>query len=154
MKKIIHFSFFIVFALTTAFIFSNSMRSADVSGLASAPFVDLAEKFLRFFHLPMPADLTYAVRKAAHITEFALQSFFFCGWFLTGKRYFPSCIIYVMFAGLLTACTDELIQVFFDGRGSMVQDIFIDFAGTCGALLMMLIFWFLFGRRSRRRHIF
>lgn len=152
MKKIMQIMFFILFVGTTVFIFANSMRSGDESGKASQLFVDFfSNMIIRFGYTPTE-NLSYIVRKMAHFSEFALQSGLLACCFVTGRRYFPSCIIYVMFTGLFSACTDELIQMFFIGRGSMVSDVFIDFAGTCTALFIVFVFWFLFRRKTK--HLF
>lgn len=52
---------------------------------------------------------------------------------------------------MLTALTDETIQLFYDGRGSLVTDVWIDFSGVvmgmiCG-LLFLGLWHLLFGRR-------
>ena len=48
--------------------------------------------------------------------------------------------------GLLAAMADETIQLFSPGRASMVQDVWIDFAGVLAGLL-------LFRLVARRRHL-
>ena len=53
--------------------------------------------------------------------------------------------------GLLTALTDETIQMFSDGRSSQLTDVWLDFSGVCSgvfaALLVLTFFhmmkWFI-----------
>ena len=53
-----------------------------------------------------------------------------------------ACII--MFFGLLTACTDELLQHFVSGRADLVIDIWIDFSGGLIAVLLCFFISVLF----------
>lgn len=132
--------FYIVAACAaTAFIFSNSLKTASVSTESSNTVIKYLEYILVFFGINIQsAKLVHPIRKAAHFTEFFVQGALLSGCF--GGKY-KSRIVYILFSGLLTACTDELIQSFVPGRGSMVSDVFIDFAGTCAAALIMGILY-------------
>ncbi|MBE7015385.1 MAG: VanZ family protein [Ruminococcaceae bacterium] len=134
-KKVV---FRILTVLATAFIFSNSLKTAESSAQSSGNLVKIFDWFLGLFaYHPDINTLQNIVRKTAHFLEFSLQGFLLCGSF-SGK--FKEKTVYVLFFGLLTACVDEYLQLFFEGRGSQIQDVFIDFAGTawglvfCGAI--------------------
>ncbi len=126
----------ILFIIITAFIFWNSAKPAVESSEQSGFLVRAFLKLFPFFSEP---DAIKIVRKSAHITEFfaqaAVMSVFF---FENLKKY----AIYILFAGLLTAVTDEFIQLFAEGRAGMIQDVFIDFSGTVAALAVFLIIYF------------
>lgn len=121
--------FYMILAVgMTVFIFWNSARPADISSRASGFFVTLAEKPLSYIGVRTDRDtMQVIVRKAAHIIEFAVQAMLIACSF-SGK--YKKRIIYILFFGLLTACTDEYIQLFSIGRSGLISDIFIDFAGT------------------------
>ena len=120
--------FIIATVLATLFIFSNSLQSAELSSEASGVLVAAVSKVLSVFGYSPDADtVTYFVRKAAHLSEFTLHGLLLTGCF---SMAFKRRIIYVLFFGLATGCIDEYLQLFSDGRASMVQDVFIDFAGT------------------------
>lgn len=129
--------FILCAVIMTIFIFLNSMENAAVSTAKSDVFTDAIYKALNAANCSAKrSDIVHIVRKTAHILEFAAQSFLiaFC---IDGK--FKKRLIYILFFGLLTACTDEYIQVFSAGRASMIQDVFIDFCGTMiGALCARL----------------
>lgn len=60
-------------------------------------------------------------------------------------------------AGLLTALTDETIQLFSGGRSSQVTDIWIDFGGVVTGMVLALALLWLIGlllgrRRPASRH--
>ena len=132
MKKKIFLSLTIIW---TAFIFFNSAQVGDDSAAMSGFFADIARNILNTVGLGgMDMDtLSYAVRKAAHFTEFFVQSVFVSILLSEYFRKYRSAVIYVLFVGLFTACCDELLQLFVDGRGSAVADVFIDFSGTAAA---------------------
>lgn len=84
------------------------------------------------------------VRKAAHFCEFALLGFELAALFwLRGGLCFQS-LCNAAFASLLTAVTDESIQLFTPERGPQLTDALLDFCGAlCGiataALLITII---------------
>lgn len=142
---------------TVCFIFSNSMKTASVSSGASGRVLALLQKILRHLgHPGLAARLTdHMVRKAAHFCEYALEGFFLLlvTRALAGRhrRLLPY-LSWPALLGVLTALTDETIQLFFDGRGSLVTDVWIDFAGVvtgmAAGLVFLALWWAVFGRRS------
>ena len=126
MKKRLLFIFAAIFA--TLFIFFNSVQEAEISDRNSDVFVDFITDAIKDAgHSPRRLYVTRAVRKSAHILEFALQGLLIAGCFSIPRK---RRIIYILFLGLLTGCIDEFIQLFTPGRSAMIQDIFVDFLGT------------------------
>ena len=134
----------ILTVLWTAFIFFNSAQIGDDSASMSGFFVGIAKKMLSFVGIVNidTENLSYAVRKAAHFTEFFVQSALLSAFIIEIKKKYGEYIIYALFTGLLTACCDELLQMFVEGRGSAVLDVFIDFSGTvlAAAVILTVIF--------------
>lgn len=140
-------TFFIIAAiLATLFIFGNSMLSADHSNregdIVMVPVKKISKTYTGSAELPDIAVVI--VRKSAHILEFALQGFLLAGCF---SGIFKKRIIYVLFFGLMTACIDEFIQLFPEGRSAMIQDVFFDFTGT---VLGLLVFFFIYKLNQKR----
>lgn len=128
--------FIIATILATLFIWGNSIMSANYSDIGSDTIVSVIEKVAKVAGGSVcRKETAVLVRKSAHVLEFALQGFLLAGCFL---GVFKKRIIYVLFFGLMTACIDEFIQLFSDGRSSMIQDVFFDFSG---ALLGLLVFF-------------
>lgn len=126
--------------LATGFIFYNSLKTSAESAASSSVIVDfIVNQFSRFNKNLDYATLTVLIRKLAHVAEFFIQSLFISLFYFFKKSKFSARAVHVMFFGLLTACTDELIQNFVYGRGSLVIDIWIDFAGVILAALFYLI---------------
>lgn len=138
--------FRILAVLATLFIFSNSLKPANLSSEDSGRIVAVVSWFLELFGKSADrAVLQNIVRKIAHFAEFGLQGTLLLGCF--DKKLWDR-VVYVLFFGLLTACTDEFLQLFAEGRGSQIQDVFIDFAGTAAGILFGCAVWYVWRRRK------
>jgi VanZ family protein len=87
------------------------------------------------------------VRKTAHFCEFGLLGceLTLLFWLKSGLSFQNLCNS--AFAALLTAVTDETIQIF-SGRGSQVQDVVLDFAGALTGILFSRL---LVGETEKRK---
>lgn len=120
------FTFFTVFM--TAFIFYNSMQNAVASGESSGRVMTFLNNCCVFFGIT-PFFTQEIVRTMAHLCEFGLLGVLsasaFLSWFgLKLKSTFFS-LFYIVFVSF----TDEIIQLFSDGRAFQFSDIGIDIAG-------------------------
>lgn len=137
------------------FHFSNQ-KASESSEISGSLTYRMAEGVSRMFHFDWNEEtlLKYAgavehpVRKAAHMTEYAVLA-----WILFGN-----CIQYpllqkksYLWAGIgavLYAATDEFHQLFIEGRSGEVGDVLID--GT-GAALGLLFLWIAVSIRNKRK---
>ncbi|MGL5206429.1 MAG: VanZ family protein [Acidaminococcaceae bacterium] len=123
--------------LVMVFIFGNSMMDAVDSNSESGFITSLAQRFLLLLGFQMPpAELHHLIRKCAHFTEFALESFFIAKTFAVFKVCRRTWLPYALLIGLLTAVVDENIQLHSIGRSGQVSDIFLDFSGTVAGVAM------------------
>lgn len=81
-------------------------------------------------------DLNHYVRKLAHVTEYALLGGTLT-WHLNAHTKYKNivfsykyCLIGIL-TGFLYACSDEIHQIFVDGRGAQFKDVLIDTFGVC-----------------------
>ena len=139
-----------VFAVAFAFI--NSLMPAEVSQGESTGVLAFIIRTLE--PLGIQAELTdHLIRKAAHFTEFTVigSLYSLCGYcFFRSKpfHYLPQ----VLFAGLLTALTDETIQLYAEGRSGMITDVWLDFAGIAtGAVAAALLLSLYIKRKYRKK---
>ena len=138
-----------------AFIFSNSMAVADVSSVSSGRVLQLLQAVLRRLGHPALAQrLTmHIVRKMAHFCEYTLEGFLLMLCMRVYSRHPLRHITVPMLAGVLTALTDETIQLFSQGRSSQVTDVWLDsagvLAGILAALLLMGLWRLLFHHRKK-----
>ena len=128
----------IVAFMWLGFIWGNSMLpgadSAAVSGF-------LGELLAKMFG-PKVLEAAFFLQKLAHFTEFSILG----GVLAWNAGLWPVSSSVPVLTGLLAAMADETIQLFSPGRASMVQDVWIDFAGVLAGLL-------LFRLVARRRHL-
>ena len=137
------------------FIFSNSMAVAEVSSVSSGRVLQLLQAVLRRLGMPGLAQrLTmHLVRKLAHFCEYTLEGFLLMLCMRVYSRHPLRHITVPMLAGVLTALTDETIQLFSQGRSSQVTDVWLDsagvLAGILAALLLMGLWRLLFHHRKK-----
>lgn len=137
MKKIIYL---LLSILIIGFIFGNSMMDAANSNSESRFLTFLVQNILNWldFHVPI-AELHHVIRKCAHFTEFALESFFVAKTLSVFRVRQQTLFPYVLLIGLLTAVIDENIQLYSIGRSGQVSDILLDFSGTITGIILALL---------------
>ena len=123
-----------------AFIFSNSMQIGVVSEGASGRVLRLVQRVLTRLGMPgIASRLTdHIVRKLAHFCEYLLEGFLLMLCLRVYTRHFVRHMSWPILGGLLTALTDETIQLFSPGRSSQVLDVWLDFMGVLAGLLVGL----------------
>ena len=149
----------VVFTLALAgciwFIFSNSMAVAQVSSASSGRVLALLQGALRRLGHPALAQrLTqHVVRKMAHFCEYLLEGFLLMLCMRVYSRHPLGHITVPMLGGVLTALTDETIQLYSPGRSSQVTDVWLDsvgvLAGILAALVLMALCRLLFHHRDK-----
>ena len=115
--------------VTLCFIWGNSMVGKEDSASLSQGIT----AWLNGIGIPVTH---YFVRKAAHFCEFGLLG---CELMLLlglGSGVRLQSLSNAAFAALLTAVTDETIQIFSE-RGSQVQDVVLDFSGALTGILFV-----------------
>ena len=131
----------LVLIATLCFIWSNSMVGKE----GSASLSRTVTAWLNGIGIPVTEHF---VRKSAHFCEFGLLGceLILLFWLRSGVHFQNLCN--AAFAALLSAVTDETIQIF-SGRGSQVQDVVLDFSGALtGILLMSFIIQLIEKRKS------
>lgn len=139
-------------------IFWFSHQPADTSSeLSGGLCVELVTAVNENFHLGYPPEtvlsiagkIEYPVRKAAHMSEYAVLgwlafAFFrgFCS--IARKNYLCSMALVVIYAA-----TDEMHQLFVAGRAGRISDVLIDSAGAVLGLLLLFAAERLVHRRKR-----
>lgn len=133
----------------TLFIWHNSMTPATQSAAQSLWVLERLDDLLGW--LGLPAVIGHGLlRKLAHMGEFALLGALWEG-ALRGRSgpgrgwYSVQCACGLC---LLTAMTDETIQLFVPGRSGQVTDVWIDFAGACMGVLAVFLLTGLFRRKG------
>ena len=117
-----------------AVIFYFSAQSGSESGELSGFLSEL---------LGLP---DWVVRKGAHMAEYAVLGFFLTGFFTT----FPRKRMWLPAWGMavLYAASDEIHQMFSEGRGPSVRDVCIDAAGAAIGVAAMYLIAIFFQKRT------
>jgi VanZ family protein len=139
-KKYIKFVLPLITLAWIAFIWSRSVMNGVDSADESTTVLYIVQRILA--HLPTDVGVTdHIIRKLAHYSEFAILGFLLGAdvALLTGRVWRN--ITIPMLLGLLTALTDETIQLFSLGRSSMVADVWIDFAGVVTGIAVLVLIW-------------
>ena len=148
MKK--RYAFLFALMAFTLFIFLRSLKNAEDSTNESRWIVDfvmaIVEKFIKLEPQTLNDIVTIVVRKLAHIAEYTVHALIMCGLFSTFPGHIRKNIPCIMFVGLFTACTDEAIQLASVGRAGMIEDVFVDFAGTLLGIAISLALVYLWGK--------
>lgn len=122
----------VLIALTLAFIWGHSLASRQESLEESGAALSRLTPFLELF-VGKGNVTDHLVRKLAHFTEFGALGFELMLFAAVRNRFRLQPAVNCMFAGLVTAVTDETIQIF-SGRGPMVSDVVLDFGGVCAGI--------------------
>lgn len=126
-------------SIFTWYIFAHSLKNAGASSAESSIFAEIYSYIYEFLFSSSPKNPVGTVRKLAHIAEYGVQGILLCQVFSTFKGKIKNNLSYIMFLGLFTACIDEFIQLWSQGRAGLVTDIFIDFSGTLIGIVASLI---------------
>ena len=140
MKKVLIFALLIL--ITIGFIWGNSIKTVEQSSTQSTSIAELLRPILDPNYRLDKGEFHNLVRKLAHLAEFFVLGLFVVGFSLSlgtqlEKRFVSLPILMV----LLVAVIDEYIQ-HFTGRGSLVTDVILDFAGAVtGIGVVALLRW-------------
>ena len=145
---------FVFGALTlffTLFIFWNSLKTGEESGMQSDAVVNIAKKILGFFGITVKDySLGVFVRKAAHFSEYLVlcvsASLFIINLF--GKRFSPFAPVY---CGIVAVCDEFIMQMSTTGRSPQWTDVLIDFGGALTGLLFVIFIIWIIKKRAKRR---
>ncbi|MBO5110065.1 MAG: VanZ family protein [Clostridia bacterium] len=133
----------VIFAVlcVVAFIFSNSLQDGEESTEKSDVFVELFRPILDPTGVQEDDDLSYAVRKLAHLTEFACLGALVCLFWRSRRSAVPAPLRGIALRSILTclpvAAGDELIQCFFE-RSPSFADVLLDLTGSAFGIVLVL----------------
>ena len=126
-KKIVLFIALVL--ISTAFIFSNSLKSKAESKADSDVIVEIIEHLASKIKPNNTVEWSSVVRKSAHLFEFCVLGVFAMFLSLRLKKECWKTIILGFLYVFFIACADEFIQRF-TGRGAAFSDVMIDVVGA------------------------
>lgn len=139
MKKI---KYFIpsIFLMILIFMFSHQTGS-ESSGLSS----QIVLWIQTYLHIPISE---FIVRKAAHMSEYALLTLTLIYGFYKNHYPIQKIMIYSLIGTFLYAYSDEMHQLFIGGRAGQFTDVLID---TCGGCLTIIFYYVLTKLKYKQR---
>jgi VanZ family protein len=147
MKPFLKYWLPVLIWLGVIFIGSSDLMSAEHTSRFLIPFLRWLKPGISFETLSM---IQFAVRKCAHLTEYAILAFlFFRAVFRGTNLKFSMSIlcVNVWLVCVLVAATDEFHQSFVESRTASPWDVMID---SAGAILGLVISSFFAKRHARR----
>lgn len=140
-----------IFVMSSHNAADSTEESRGIARLIGQIFIRDFDKWDAEDQLDFVKSIDGTVRKVGHFAEYAaLGGMLYLVLFSWGMK--PHAALSVSFgAGVLYAVTDEVHQLFIDGRSLEFSDIVIDAAGTAvGCLLVYAIVTTVKGRREKR----
>lgn len=135
-RKTAAFLLSILLLCNLAFIWGNSLVSQAESHDLSVGVLNFLPDFVKAL-FPNQEQLVHFVRKLAHFTEFACLGGLSAGLLSLFHKVSFHLVVHLFCCGFFVAAIDETIQIF-TGRGSQLQDVWLDFAGFVTGLVLVL----------------
>ncbi len=149
-RKIIKILYCVYLVFLICFIFSNSMVSKEESANTSTGVLAFVNNVMESIGIPFSFEHNF-IRKAAHVIEFMALGVSLFGFIALDKKVNINNSVYCAFFSCLVAITDETIQYFYE-RGSMVVDVWLDFASAVlGMLIAQLIYYIVLLKKQKPR---
>lgn len=83
--------------------------------------------------------LIFMIRKAAHFTIYAVLAVSAMFVFYYSDQSMRNILFYSLLICLLYACSDEIHQLFVEGRSGELRDVVLDFMGACTGSFIFVI---------------
>lgn len=130
----------VLLVLNLAFIWGNSLMTADMSRAFSTFVKDLLTWFLPSTGSDESGEGHHLLRKLAHFTEFTCLGLCL-SWLVRMLRQSSwEHMAIPLLAGALAACMDEIIQIFVPGRGPGILDVGIDTLGVALGIVLITLY--------------
>lgn len=146
-------------------IFTFSAQTREESSTVSESFSDrLVNATGLLFHLHIDEErlreianaMEHIVRKGAHMTEYAILAALLYVWLGRWRQQRLRRYGLAVMLAAVYACSDEIHQLFVEGRAGMVSDVLIDSAGAVLGLGILILIQSLIGwlwERKNRTHV-
>ncbi|MBR6633279.1 MAG: VanZ family protein [Clostridia bacterium] len=133
--------YFVILLLWLSFIFYNSSASGLESTEQSNRVVEFIQSIVHNFAPEAMVD-SGAVRTTAHFVEFfVLGALYYIGtFFIRFSR--TSLFIHSLALSLFSAFADETVQMFSNGRGAEIKDVWVDLAGAFVAHIIIFAIYY------------
>lgn len=135
-----------------------AVESTELSGTVAYRLLGATEQVFRVGFsgqelLAYAEEIEYPIRKAAHMTEYAIMGLlsfaFYAGLVKQNKiRY-----LLALCTSMLYAVTDEIHQLFVPGRTGQFIDVCIDTTGAAIGLLLLALVWKIIRKHCEKKKV-
>lgn len=126
----------VILWMVVIFAASTDLGSAEHTSRFLIPFLQWIHPAISWRTI---MQIEFLIRKAAHLTEYAVLAILLLRALRTGAReMFARHAVLVLVLAALYAATDEFHQTFIPSRTPSPRDVMID---TCGAAVGLAIYW-------------
>ena len=131
---------------------TSSAQSSAITDVCIDVFVSDYKEMTETEQKSLYDKLTFYIRKSAHFTEYAVLGVlvFWCLYKLQDKRLRTACAAVL---GSLYSATDELHQLFSDGRSCELRDMLIDTGGVLVGALFGLVVLLIYEKYLARKNL-
>ncbi|MEY8356719.1 VanZ family protein [Lachnospiraceae bacterium 54-53] len=137
--------------LYVLFIFSNSMKPAEISSLDSGTVLRFAREIFAASGISAQWLTEHVIRKTGHFSEYTLLGVVLSGWVRSlGVSAERRRFIHLT-AGYAVPFLDETIQLFVRGRSGQISDVWLDCAGTLFGTLLVAVVRFI-NKKTEKLH--
>lgn len=140
-----------VTALYVLFIFSNSMKTADLSSADSGAVLRMVQQALAFVGADSGVITEHVIRKTAHFTEYAVLGVLLSNCFRMFIMPVDRRILSQALVSFLVPFADETIQLFTAGRSGQISDVWLDCSGAAFGTILFAIALRIAGRMGEKK---
>ncbi len=128
------------------FIYSNSLKTADLSSADSGHVLDSLKNLFLSAGIESRWLTEHLIRKAGHFTEYTLLGMILYHGvksyeFGKERRFFIQGA-----AGFLVPFIDETIQLFVAGRSGQISDVWLDCSGVAAGTVIAALLFFIYAK--------
>lgn len=150
-RRVVSIGFLILAVFWAGYIWSFSLKDATASTADSNKVIEIVEEFVREVSGKEVTVSSLIVRKLAHFSGFAvLGALLFCTFHFWNAVSTLRCFALSLGSAVAVAVTDELIQIFSNGRSASVVDVIIDTSGSAVGLFAALFVFVFINKLSGR----
>lgn len=135
--------YFLPVILTMILIFLFSAQQSDISNELSGGILSIILNFISNIvpFLNIDIDLLHTIiRKSAHFTIYFILGFLTINAFFKNDFSLKKAITLTIIICVCYAITDEIHQLFIEGRSGQIKDVFIDSLGSTLAIFIYVNF--------------
>ena len=131
------------------FIFSNSLKTSDLSSADSGHVLLIVKNLLTSLGMGGKWLTEHIIRKAGHFTEYTglgliLYKCVRSYGFGRERRFYL-----LLLSGFMVPFLDETIQLFVAGRSGQISDVWLDCSGVAAGSLIAALLFFIFKRMEQ-----